>query len=1121
MRARSVAPLALVGVAGCLFDGAVPEGAALTCADAADCPATHRCVAAVCLAPGEALPSLAPLTLTTDEDTELTIRPVAHDAAAPRFVLAEPPAHGRVTCADGAEACRDCAPPPSSCELAATGARYRPDDDWSGTDVLSVLVEDTARGARRGAPGAVTIEVRPVNDPPEAVAALALTLDEDGADALPLGALVQDADGDQLEFTITGAPTLGAASEDDELLVYTGLPDRWGTDLITLSASDGVATIEVDVPVTIASVNDPPHGTTIDIVVTEDAEAVDVTAAVLADAVDVDGDELRLAADPERPATHGAVTVEGGVRYQPAPDYFGPDAFGALILDESDGATAVVVRVLVEPADDAPRARAVDLTTDEDQPAIVVFDGENPDGPGGEFRVTSSPSHGTLTGLDAKRGVALYIPDDDYFGEDAFTFRLADTDTGEESELGAVAIHVLGVPDAPRVLTTSVLVPSALPSVDLDVAIVDPDGDTALDVGVIRQPAHGRIAVAEDGTGLLTFVRDGNAAFLADSFTLQVKDGLLSSGETTIAIVSTSRESCAHILNAGESTGDAVYVIDPGDGGGDDTFLAYCDMSTAGGGWTLALRIDGRSNTFAYEANTWTSSAVLNPDAPDLLDVVESKLASYHAVALTELLVGFSPFTVDNGMEQPTGDFRYVRARLAASDTAPLPSLEHAILNTTLDLAAVPIGATEGTRERERWLSAVPGMSLQDKSDRARLNNYLAPADHAARIGILGSDLTTLTTSQSYIGVGSNKSPSSGQRRARGPCTGSMDCNTSIGEQCIESLCVESLPALAAVLVRGRDFMSLGSRTSCEKHGEAGAVVGGVFLVNDEAKECQFGPTEAICGDRFVDPEEECDDDNIKSGDGCDRHCRMEQCGNGRVEDNEECDDANATNGDGCDVNCTSTRCGNGVVTGSEECDNAPVSGDGCDALCRVEVCGNGRVELNEQCDDGNTQNGDGCESNCRRPIGGTCFVAGTSIATPMGPRAIEELAEGDHVWASASDDAKPATVARTWRRAADHLRILRVDGVEVRTTDEHPFFVLGRGFTRAAELRAGDALVTLRGHAARVDASERLDGSYVVFNLEVAGPHTYFVSPLSLLVHNKGGDPGSDPDPGPGGAAN
>jgi hypothetical protein len=72
------------------------------------------------------------------------------------------------------------------------------------------------------------------------------------------------------------------------------------------------------------------------------------------------------------------------------------------------------------------------------------------------------------------------------------------------------------------------------------------------------------------------------------------------------AVVDTT--SCKSILNTGGSTGNGVYAIDPDGNGGNASFNAYCDMSSDGGGWMLAIK----SQTQDKDSTFWSQAANLN-----------------------------------------------------------------------------------------------------------------------------------------------------------------------------------------------------------------------------------------------------------------------------------------------------------------------------------------------------------------------------------------------------------------------------------------------------------------------------------------------------------------------------
>jgi len=135
------------------------------------------------------------------------------------------------------------------------------------------------------------------------------------------------------------------------------------------------------------------------------------------------------------------------------------------------------------------------------------------------------------------------------------------------------------------------------------------------------------------------------------------------------------------------------------------------------------------------------------------------------------------------------------------------------------------------------------------------------------------------------------------------------------------------------------------------------------------------------------------------------------------------------------------------------------------------------------------------------------CFVAGTLVAAAVGHVAIEEIKAGDWVYAENPETGEKGLkrVVRTFVNEASELVHIKAGGQKITTTPEHPFWVPQKGWTDAVELRAGDMLLLLNGELVVVEQvqHEILESPVTVYNFEVEDFHTYYVSEISVLVHN------------------
>jgi Pretoxin HINT domain len=116
-----------------------------------------------------------------------------------------------------------------------------------------------------------------------------------------------------------------------------------------------------------------------------------------------------------------------------------------------------------------------------------------------------------------------------------------------------------------------------------------------------------------------------------------------------------------------------------------------------------------------------------------------------------------------------------------------------------------------------------------------------------------------------------------------------------------------------------------------------------------------------------------------------------------------------------------------------------------------------------------------------------SCFAAGTPLLTPDGSKLIEKFVARGFVLSRSEFDLEGPLAAKVVEEVfvrLGHILILGAGGQEIKTTPEHPFWVVDKGWTPAGQLVIGDVLV---GHDGQRKAVERLvdTGEYTtVYNL-------------------------------------
>ncbi|MEL6480182.1 MAG: Ig-like domain-containing protein, partial [Pseudomonadota bacterium] len=365
------------------------------------------------------------------------------------------------------------------------------------------------------------------------------TAETDEDTPVDIDVLENDEDPDEDDLTVDSV-TQGSNGtvtiNDDGTVRYTPNLNFNGTDSFTYTVFDGsVGFSTATVTITVDPVNDDPIAEPDSFSTPEDTP---LDADLGENDSDVDDEELFFskASDP----SNGMVVVnqDGTFTYTPNDDFTGADAFTYRVVDALDsdepGSAIGTVMITVTAEEDAPDAADDEATTPEDTPVSINVLENDSDPDGDDIRVSAIGEVANGTAVLQDNGNILYTPDDDFFGEEVFTYAV--TDENENTVTAQVTVTVTPVNDDPEAnddaASTTPATPVTINVLDND---VDPDGGI-LSVSAVSTPAGGTAILNENGT--ITYTPNPETTG-QDTFTYTVEEpdeGLTATATVTVTI---------------------------------------------------------------------------------------------------------------------------------------------------------------------------------------------------------------------------------------------------------------------------------------------------------------------------------------------------------------------------------------------------------------------------------------------------------------------------------------------------------------------------------------------------------------------------------------------------------
>lgn len=424
---------------------------------------------------------------------------------------------------------------------------YTPPSNFFGVEQFSYQIRDEAGLT---AEALVTLNIQPVNDPPQALDNSYNVSQADEALSISApGLLANDADVDfndiievRVDTEPVTAPQAGELTlQSNGAFEYRPEPDFSGEVSFQYRIIDGDNAESIALTtISIGAENTPPTAVNDSYVIAENASLdtqQDNKAAITDNDTDSDSnDTINLSEVRSTPANGQLTTFDNGhFRYIPNPNFYGVDSFVYRIIDSQSASADAVVTIVVVPQNNPPVAVNDSYQFDED--SVLTINAElgvlanDTDSDGDPLRIAqidSQPSHGTLQMQND--GSFSYTPETDFFGTDSFSYSVTDGRLFEDS--ATVALQINNVNDNPQANndTASTKINDSV-TIDVLSNDSDVDGDT-----LTVQSAQAQNGNTLIGNNLITYTPtegfSGN-----DTISYSIADGNGGTDSATVAVV--------------------------------------------------------------------------------------------------------------------------------------------------------------------------------------------------------------------------------------------------------------------------------------------------------------------------------------------------------------------------------------------------------------------------------------------------------------------------------------------------------------------------------------------------------------------------------------------------------